>query len=716
MQKEIKILICEDQESDAFVICRNIEKGGFSVDAHRVDTAEGLMDALANQKWDLIISDYNIPGFGGKEALSIVRSNNKDIPFILVSGTVGESTAVEMMRNGATDYLMKDALFRLSEVVKRELDESVVKSDKYKAIEEVKISEQKYRAVIDNALFAILLAPPNGKILESNHAATELFGYSSDEFKNLSRADLLDVNDPHLTKKVVERDVYGRVQGEFIGIKKGGKRFICELASVLFKDINGNTLSSTMISDITERKMAEEQMLKSRTLLKKAEEVANMGSVEIDLNTNERIWSDGFYKLLGFEPNSVYPDMQIFLGMLSNDMRTKYLKWYQDVIQTKKIASSIEVELIQKEGNKILNANAVGLTDSNGNFAKIIAVIQDTTKLKKIEHSNKINELRYAALFNGASDAIFIADIESGELVDMNHCALTLIGFEKEELIGHHFSIIHPVEELENVQQIFKRMAAVENADKSEESYVLHKNGKHIPVLISAGNVFEVDNKTYSAAYFTDLSSKKELELNLEKSHEKLEKLTEKIPIAIFQMLTNSKGKTVFSFVSKGVKNIFKDFDQSKLIENADILFEKVIPEDQDVFRENYHNGFKSLSDFNIEVRVKSDDHTISWIKIYHHPEIAENGLVVWYGYIEDVTLQKQVNLNLEKQNNQLKDIAWTQSHLVRAPLSRLMGLVNVLHRNIVPKEEEAQYLTYLKDSAIELDNIIKEITQKTME
>lgn len=90
--------------------------------------------------------------------------------------------------------------------------------------------------------------------------------------------------------------------------------------------------------------------------------------------------------------------------------------------------------------------------------------------------------------------------------------------------------------------------------------------------------------------------------------------------------------------------------------------------------------------------------------------------MVVWYGYIEDVTLQKQVNLNLEKQNDQLKDIAWTQSHLVRAPLSRLMGLVNVLHRNIVPKEEEAQYLTYLKDSAIELDNIIKESTQKTME
>ena len=381
----LKILICDDQDSDAFVITRNIEKAGFLVEFERVESAEELKDALLQKKWDLIICDYNIPGFGGHEALELVKSIDRDTPFILVSGMVGESTAVEMMRAGASDYLMKDSLAKLSEVVKRVIEEAKVRKERYDALEEIRINEQKHKAVIDNSLFAILIAPSNGNIIESNKAASDLFGYTENEFRNLSREDLLDINAPNFQHQVMQRDLYGSVRGEFIGIKKGGKKFHCELASVLFKDVKGNTLTSTMISDITERKLFEESLLKSKALLKKAEAVANIGSVEIDLKTGERIWSDGFYILLGLEPQSQTPSLKLFLDMLSPEIREKYVKWYYEVVNLEKEISSIEVELLRnKDDRRIFTINAIGFKDQSGVASKLIVVIQDVTEQKLI--------------------------------------------------------------------------------------------------------------------------------------------------------------------------------------------------------------------------------------------------------------------------------------------------------------------------------------------
>jgi two-component system sensor histidine kinase UhpB len=260
MKKELRLLICEDVESDVAIIIRELEKTDFAVGFRCVETAEDMEAALNDQPWDIVISDFNIPGFGGEQALAVLYACNKDIPFILVSGTVGEETAVNMMKAGASDYLMKGNLARLTAAVKRELEEAAIRKAHRAGVEKIRANEAKYRAVIDQSSFAIFLARPGGLPLETNRAASVLFGYSAEEFKSVSREQLLDFSDGSAFEKIVERDSTGRSSGEFTAVKKNGERFFCEVSSMMFKDINGGDMTCAMISDITPRKTAEQQL------------------------------------------------------------------------------------------------------------------------------------------------------------------------------------------------------------------------------------------------------------------------------------------------------------------------------------------------------------------------------------------------------------------------------------------------------------------------
>jgi len=135
-----RVLLVEDSEVDAMILTRELEKGGLRSDVVRVETAEGLKKELAQKEFDVVISDYILPRFSGTEALSIVRSKSDAMPFILVSGKIGEEQAADAIRNGANDYIMKANLARLGVVVRRAMEEAVIKAERRKAGEELERS------------------------------------------------------------------------------------------------------------------------------------------------------------------------------------------------------------------------------------------------------------------------------------------------------------------------------------------------------------------------------------------------------------------------------------------------------------------------------------------------------------------------------------------------------------------------------------------------
>ena len=174
MSKPLKVLIVEDSEDDAQLIVRELKKGGYDPKFIRVETAEGMKGALENGKWDVVLSDYRMPNFSGLKALAILKESGLDIPFIIASGTIGEELAVEAMKGGANDYVMKDRLGRLCVAIDREIREL---TERKKMEEEAR---QRNRQLIQSEKLASVGELIAGIAHEINNPMMAVLGYSSE--------------------------------------------------------------------------------------------------------------------------------------------------------------------------------------------------------------------------------------------------------------------------------------------------------------------------------------------------------------------------------------------------------------------------------------------------------------------------------------------------------------------------------------------------------
>ncbi|MEO5695372.1 MAG: response regulator, partial [Usitatibacter sp.] len=145
----LRVLLIEDSEDDAVQVLRQLKKGGYAVTHLRIETEAAMRAALDDATWDLVICDYRMPRFTGLAALGVLRERNADLPFIVVSGTIGEETAVAMMKAGASDYVMKGNLTHLAAAVRRELRDAETRIERRQARTALRESEQRFRQLAE---------------------------------------------------------------------------------------------------------------------------------------------------------------------------------------------------------------------------------------------------------------------------------------------------------------------------------------------------------------------------------------------------------------------------------------------------------------------------------------------------------------------------------------------------------------------------------------
>jgi len=265
MDRPLKVLIVEDSPSDSALNVRALERGGFRVAFTVVTNASEMRAALESSPYDIVLSDHNLPQFDSIQALALIGEYGLDTPFIVVSGAIGEETAVALMKAGAQDYVMKDNLARLTSVVERALKEVEVCRERLRAEEALRASEAKYRSLIESMDDTVYAVDQNLRVLYANDKylsrhnlkLDELTGKEYGSFHTAAKTKEFSEK----IKRVVET---GRPTSYEHVSPKDGRIFLRTLSPIKEPLDEGPKKITVISKDITDLKETEEKL---RTLM-----------------------------------------------------------------------------------------------------------------------------------------------------------------------------------------------------------------------------------------------------------------------------------------------------------------------------------------------------------------------------------------------------------------------------------------------------------------
>ncbi|HYQ86030.1 MAG TPA: PAS domain S-box protein [Bacteroidota bacterium] len=262
MENKLRILILEDDPSDAELEESTLRRGSIEFTARRVDTKEEFLRELDEFSPDLVLADYSVPSFGGMAALDICQKRCPHVPVIVVSGTIGEEFAIETLKQGATDYVLKHRLSRLIPVVRRAVREAEGRAKRGLMEEALRENERKFRELFNNLNDAVFLYQLTkdfkpGRILEVNDTTCRILGYERNELLEMPRGSIETKEGmDELTKILRNRGESGSFTFETTLISKLGAIIPFEINTRIF-NLKGESVVLSIARDVTDRRQAQ---------------------------------------------------------------------------------------------------------------------------------------------------------------------------------------------------------------------------------------------------------------------------------------------------------------------------------------------------------------------------------------------------------------------------------------------------------------------------
>jgi PAS domain S-box-containing protein/putative nucleotidyltransferase with HDIG domain len=290
MPVPLKLLILEDRPADAELLLFELQDAGYAADWKRVDSETDYIDALESNP-DVILADFSLPQFTALRALNLLQERQLDIPFIVVTGTISEEVAVDCMKQGATDYLLKDRLSRLGQAIDRALEQKHLKDEKNYSEEALRTSEIRFRSLVQNLSDIITVHTAESIITYESPSASRILGYPPGYLVGKEPLSLTHPDDRDQVTRFILALIGGEPNDQAIEYRfrhaKGHWIYLESAATNLLgtHEVDGLVLTSR---DVTERKLAEEQLNEAHLELADAYDATIEGwSRALDLRDKE---------------------------------------------------------------------------------------------------------------------------------------------------------------------------------------------------------------------------------------------------------------------------------------------------------------------------------------------------------------------------------------------------------------------------------------------
>ncbi len=405
-------------------------------------------------------------------------------------------------------------------------------------------------------------------------------------------------------------------------------------------------------------------------LLNKSEEISCTGSWVLDLLNNQLTWSDEVYRIFGLLPQEFTATYEAFLDAIHPEDRAQVDAAYTNSIKENIDGYEIEHRLFKKNTNEIkyVFEKCKHERDHSGKIIRSVGFVKDITEKKKaeyelIEYKNKLEQKvneRTAQLLIANNELIekefFLKQSQNAGKIGSYKVDFTNKYFQSSDTLDNIFGIsknyvrslegwlnlVHPDDK--QMMNDYLQNEVLGKGKKFDKEYrILKANNKQLVWVHGLGDVM-FDNKgiiTEMIGTIQDITINKISHKQLVEGHEKLLKLTDKVSAAIFQFEVDKEGNMSFPFMSKGIEQLTPGLTTQQIMKDASLAFERAHPEDLQSLLSDIEVSKQNLSDWQAEYRVIAPEGEIRWFKGRAHPETGENGKVVWYGYLEDVTERK---------------------------------------------------------------------------
>ena len=383
MTPSIRILLVEDSATDAKLVIHELKRAGLQVDVERVQDAGALREALTTHRCDAVICDWSLPGLDALGALEIFRAAGVDLPFIIVSGTVGEELAVTAMRAGAHDYVLKDKLARLPAALERELRESRIRAEHRR-------QEERFRALIEKSSEAIVLADYDGQITYASPAAATIFGVPTERLIGATKRDFIHPDDLEYAAEMavrVRQHATTNAQKPVRIVQPGGAiRWVEYTATNLLDD---PTVSAVVVNlrDITERQQAASALRVSESRFARLAESGIIGILTADIYGNILESNRAYADMVGYTQQELASGTIKWADLIPPDLGESIIKSTKEVVANG-AASMFETAAIRKDGVRVPMLCGVAMLE----FPMCIAFSIDLTERVRAERLLRATE------------------------------------------------------------------------------------------------------------------------------------------------------------------------------------------------------------------------------------------------------------------------------------------------------------------------------------
>jgi PAS domain S-box-containing protein len=693
MPNELAVIIIEDSESDAALIEHHIVSQGFAVRSLRLETSAALQKAL-EQPWDLVISDFRLPQFNAITALEILSRTGKDIPFIIVSQAIGEGVAVELMRAGAVDYIMKSSLKRLGPAVEREVREARVRAAARESARALGENEQRLRAAQEVAKIGSWETDLSTLAVNWSHETYRIFGVNPQDFAATHEAFLAFVH-PDDRAAVDQAFVASLKSSERHSIvhrilaADGATTFVEERWGIVFDEAGNPQKAFGTCQDITERKKLENEVVEREMYLQSVIESQINGIVVVSATGEITLANDSAAQILELKRDEVtgryfqQADYWKQIDLNFQPLSAELLPLSRALHQGQTV-TGFEHGIVFPDGTtKWLSVSAAPIRAAGGTQNGAVASFLEITEvyLQRERNLQQMQRLRLQEhAMNSSSSGVIIADARLPDMpVTYVNAAFTRIsGYAAHEIIGKNCRFLHrdddDQEDLHRLREALKRHEGgnfvLRNYDKSGKLFYSSLN--IAPVRTEAGVL------THFVSIQTDVTEKMQAEAELESARERMELALSGAQLGLIDtdMVT---GETFFNTRFAEILGYTKS---ELVISRATDLWAHLHPEDLDRMQQALSDHVNGLSD-RMEQEYRMRHKTGRWVWILARGRIVARGPdgkpKRYTGTILDITERKEQSERILELSQRLIAISETERAEISSELHDVLGQSLVL-------------------------------------